>query len=53
MTPNLRSRSPLPTQVSIAELPLRELAEFIEPAELLNAPLAGLDIADYEPERDG
>jgi hypothetical protein len=53
LTSNLRNRAPRPSQVSIAELSLHELAEFIEPTELPNLALAHLDTADDEPERDG
>jgi hypothetical protein len=41
-------RAPLPAQVSIAEFPPHELAEFIDSIELPNAPAAGLDTADCE-----
>jgi hypothetical protein len=51
LTPNPRNRTPLPTQVSIADLSPDELAEFIEPVELPNQPRA-FNIADYEPEHD-
>jgi hypothetical protein len=50
LTPIPRNRAPLPAQVSIAELPPHELAEFIDTIELPNVLPADLDVADYEPE---
>jgi hypothetical protein len=49
LTPIPRNRALLPTQISVADLSPDELAEFIEPVELPNEPLA-FDVADYDPE---
>jgi hypothetical protein len=51
-TLDLRSRAPHPAQISFAELPQHELAEFIDPIDLPNALPAGLDVTEYEPECD-